>query len=879
MLVKSAGELVSIPMGRERVVLAQLVARVGRPVSVDVLVDGLWPGRPPASAERTLHALVARLRGRLEPGRVAREQSVIVTSGRNYLLDVDPQQVDAQRFEVLLRGAAEDVFEVSELRSALGWWRGAAFEGFDDVAICAEEGRRLDGLRIAATEMRVDLDLIDHVDATLVAELETLVAEHPFRERFWEQLILSLYRLGRQTEALAAYKRARRVLIDEIGVEPGPGLRHLEAAILDHDVSLLSAPRQRGRRVVPPALDASGSLFVGRDRDMATLLTWWSSCLSGAGGFVSVMGPDGAGKTRLAAELAGRVHVQNGVVLYARCDHAYVGPRLLFDAALRSQGSSITDVSVGTDGLAVATAQHLAAWRRDQPVLVVLDDLHLADAATLSAVAELAEWCSSMPVLIVGAFQADQYTATGDRQLVLGGLDSAAVAAICQLYRRDAWTGEDVSRVLAESGGLPLHVHRTAADVAEQSVIAQLGVDVARMTSAERAAASSRAAATDAVLGLRQLLERRHRHNRSIEPGEEDVNPYRGLARYEQHDATVFFGRERLVAELLVRLASSDLLAVVGSSGSGKSSLVRAGVLAALADGALPDSRGWRCAVITPGNDPRAELAGAIERNPGPGGRLFVIDQFEELYTVGHAPRLQTEFLDEVNRLAGTCDTRILIVVRSDQLVRVTEHPAIAGRMRDSTIVVGPLTGAEMRNVITGPAEQAGVTVEPALVDQIVADSSGEAGALPLVSTALAATWERRSGGRLSVSGYNEAGRVSGAIAQLADDAWEAMPDMMRARGTTGVPAARAPRRRCRRGDPPAGQPARRGTDRGHSRSARTDGRASPPHPRRRDGRDHPRGAAAGMAATCGLARRGRGGSAAPVPSHGRRRTLGTRWR
>ena len=273
LLVKSAGEPVSIPLGRERVVLAQLLARVGRPVSVDVLVDGLWPDRPPVSAERTLHALVARLRGRLEPGRVAREQSVIVTSGRGYLLDVDPQQVDAQRFEVLLRGAAEDVFEVSELRSALGWWRGAAFEGFDDVAICAEEGRRLDGLRIAATEMRVDLDLIDHVDATLVAELETLVAEHPFRERFWEQLILGLYRLGRQTEALAAYKRARRVLIDEIGVEPGPGLRHLEAAILDHDVSLAvgTAPTRAAGR--PSALDATGSLFVGRDREMATLLT------------------------------------------------------------------------------------------------------------------------------------------------------------------------------------------------------------------------------------------------------------------------------------------------------------------------------------------------------------------------------------------------------------------------------------------------------------------------------------------------------------------------------------------------------------------------------------------------------------------------------
>ena len=492
-------------------------------------------------------------------------------------------------------------------------------------------------------------------------------------------------------------------------------------------------------------------------------------------------GTDGSGKTRLAAELANRVHSQNGVVLYARCDHAHVGPRLLFDAALRSQGSSIADVSVGTDGLAVATAQHLAAWRRDQPVLAVLDDLHLADAATLSAVAELAEWCSSMPVLIVGAFQADQYTVTGDRQLVLGGLDRTAVAAICELYRPDGWTTEAVSRVLAASGGLPLHVHRTAAEVAEQSVIAEVGVAVATMSSAERMATSSRAAATDAVLGLRQLLERRHRHHRSIEPGDEDVNPYRGLARYEEHDAAVFFGRERLVAELLVRLASSDVLAIVGSSGSGKSSLVRAGVLAALADGALPDSRAWQCAVITPGNDPRAELAGVTERTPGPGGRLFVIDQFEELYTVGHPPGVQAEFLDEVDRLAGTPDTRVLIVMRSDQLVRVTEHPAIASRMRDSTIVVGPLTGAEMRSVVTGPAEHAGVTVEPALVDHVVADSAGEAGALPLVSTALAATWERRSGGGLSVSGYHAAGRVSGAIARLADDAWEAMPDVMRA--------------------------------------------------------------------------------------------------
>src|SRR6266540_1062586 len=131
LLVMAEDAPVSIPLGRERAVLAQLIARVGRPVAVDVLVDGLWPDVPPKSAERTLHALVARLRGRLEPGRVARDQSVIVTSGRGYMLAVEAEWVDAQRFEAVVDRAVHDAVEGSELRAALGLWRGSAYDGFD----------------------------------------------------------------------------------------------------------------------------------------------------------------------------------------------------------------------------------------------------------------------------------------------------------------------------------------------------------------------------------------------------------------------------------------------------------------------------------------------------------------------------------------------------------------------------------------------------------------------------------------------------------------------------------------------------------------------------------------------------------------------------
>ena len=198
------------------------------------------------------------------------------------------------------------------LREALGLWRGDAFGEFLDVEACEAEGRRLEEMRLVVTEDRIDADLAAGAASELVAELESLVARHEFRERLWAQLMLALYRSGRQRDALAAYRRARETLVEQLGIEPGRELRELEAAILEQDPALdcgRSLPAGSGCRRL---LEAVGPAFVGRDAELARLRTAWLDAADGRGGFVSVLGPEGIGKTRLVAELAREVQRAGG---------------------------------------------------------------------------------------------------------------------------------------------------------------------------------------------------------------------------------------------------------------------------------------------------------------------------------------------------------------------------------------------------------------------------------------------------------------------------------------------------------------------------------------------------------------------------------------
>ncbi len=339
--VLQGGAAVAVGGPKERLVLAHLVARANQVVPIDALVEAVWADRPPRSAERTLQAYVARLRGILEPDRPSGvESTMLLRTGAGYRLHVESWQVDALRFEELAaRGSHQlhdgDRAALVTLREALALWRGEALGEFRAIEACDSEARRLEEMRLVAVEDRLDAELAAGAASEVVAELESLVAQHEFRERLWGQLMLALYRSGRQRDALGAYRRARTVLVEQMGIEPGRELRSLEAAILEQDPALDLAGAVAAPFGLPSPLESVGPAFVGRDAELAWLRTAWLDAADGRGGFVSVLGPEGMGKTRLLAELAREVQRSGGVVLYARCGVAGTDIRALLDAGAR----------------------------------------------------------------------------------------------------------------------------------------------------------------------------------------------------------------------------------------------------------------------------------------------------------------------------------------------------------------------------------------------------------------------------------------------------------------------------------------------------------------------------------------------------------------
>lgn len=225
----------TLPLGgkRQRALLALLLLHANEVVASERLIDKLWGERPPSSAVNTLQAYVSRLRKPLGAQRLVRRPS-------GYVLHVEPDELDRFRFERLLEEAraSEPVAARELLREALALWRGPALADVAYEEFAQIEIRRLEELRVDALERRIEADLSLEAHAAVVPELEALVAEHPLRERLHEQLILALYRSGRQAEALAGYRRARLVLVEELGIEPGPELQELQRAILRQDPSL-----------------------------------------------------------------------------------------------------------------------------------------------------------------------------------------------------------------------------------------------------------------------------------------------------------------------------------------------------------------------------------------------------------------------------------------------------------------------------------------------------------------------------------------------------------------------------------------------------------------------------------------------------------------
>jgi DNA-binding SARP family transcriptional activator/CheY-like chemotaxis protein len=261
----------------QRALLAALLVRCGRVVALDQLIDDLWPDDPPARAAATVQVFVSSLRRALEPGRARGEAArVLVTTAPGYLIDVDPDAVDAHAFGRIV-GAGRAALDGDDperaadlLRAADALWHGPALADVTGMPFAQLEATRLAELRLSAVEDRVEAELALGRHVALVAELEELVARHPLRERPQAQLMLALYRSGRQAAALAVYRASRRLLHDELGLEPGARLRELEQAVLRHDPQLAWEPADEVVMAPSPVqhrpeLDEPGRVLVVDD--------------------------------------------------------------------------------------------------------------------------------------------------------------------------------------------------------------------------------------------------------------------------------------------------------------------------------------------------------------------------------------------------------------------------------------------------------------------------------------------------------------------------------------------------------------------------------------------------------------------------------------
>ncbi len=539
----------------------------------------------------------------------------------------------------------------------------------------------------------------------------------------------ALYRQGRQADALAAYERARATLEADLGLDPGPELRALQARVLTQDPALDARPP---RLTLPTELTPDPGPLVGRDRELAVLRQAWARAHTSHEDIV-IRGPVGAGAHRLVATFADAVAHEAGRI-------AYLGPH---------------GTGEGHGGI------------RSGPSLVIMTRgaTHRTDAPS-----------RGLTVMLAGPDTAVRQQAI---TLDLHPLTRDQTTTLVRSVLPETTTDDVADHVFAVSGGWPGPAIAAAVSYVRERATA---VVATASTTADTAAATlndARAAMADGVLDLRAV---------TATPLDPDRCPWPGLAAYTQDDGPWFAGRERLVAELAARMAGAHCVTVVGSSGSGKSSVVHAGLLAGLADGLLPGSAGWDLLSLRPGAHPVAELARVVlgARRPDVGdvlerlvrsgddtaGRtVLVVDQLEEVWTACADEAERTAFLDALAGLVVDIASPVVLVlvVRADFLDRLADQPTLAAAARDNTVLVGTPTPDDVRRAVTTPATRAGLILDDGLLDAVVADAGAEPGLLPLLSTSLRRLWEQRDGRRLTLAAYVASDGLRGAIAHLAE--------------------------------------------------------------------------------------------------------------
>jgi DNA-binding SARP family transcriptional activator len=485
---------------RQKAVLARLALTHGATVPVDRLVDDLWDGEPPRTAVGTVQSYVSNLRRAL--GRDG--EPVIERVGDGYRLALDPSGLVASRFEELVERAtlpagarptrAEIDAALPLLDRALALWHGPALSDLADEPWAQPTAVRLEELRLAAMEARFALHLDAGRHSVVAGDLEAAATAHPLRERFAAQLVVALYRSGRQADALRAYERTRAHLADELGLDPGPELARLAAQVLDQDPALDHTPLDDptpatgdriGREAVRsdhglpdgvlprPAAAVGRGALVGRADEIDALLAAWAQVEAGDRRLAVVAGEAGMGKTRLAQEVTARVHAAGGHVFWGRCTAdallAYQPVVEALRTATREMGDDLGRVLVAghpgvapllpdlVDGRPDTTRyemyEALAALVDDvtagRPAVLVVDDAQWADTSTLSLLRHLLEHPRAGRLLVLATTRRPAGRATPDLDRLIADQGRAGTGSVVQL---EGLAAPEVAALLGERG-------------------------------------------------------------------------------------------------------------------------------------------------------------------------------------------------------------------------------------------------------------------------------------------------------------------------------------------------------------------------------------------------------------------------------------------
>jgi len=771
--LRRAGETVDLGSHKQKSLLALLLIHRNQVVSTDRILDELW-GEGGADKQNALWVHVSNLRTALEPDRPARsEGTLLLTRAPGYLLQVDPEEVDVAIFERLLaegRGLASHDPSAASLvfAESLSMWRGRALDDFSYESFAQTEIHRLNSLRLDAVEGRVEADLARGLSHQLVGELEGLVRENPYREQLTALLMTALYRSRRQAEALRAYGQLRDHLGSELGIEPSAGLRDLEEQILTGDPRLEPVQGRQNEGGTDPGLAVRGyelRTSLGKTRYGNVYRAYQPAI----GREVAVkviraeVANDPAFVRRFEAETRSIAELDSPQVVpifdfWREPDGAILVEKLITGGSLHSllaRGPTPADrvcEIVSQLALPLARAHELGIVHGG----VTLDNVLLDnDARPLITDFGMSAGPSSTPTDDIEAL------ATCAAQLMVGA-DGTLTELTAQLE-----TG--FAAIMGNPRG-----YRTVSQFAE--------------------ALRSAVGATEGQAAVVDV-----------------PNPYKGLVPFDEADTGEFFGRERLVERMLTRLGGPDplnrFLAVVGPSGSGKSSVVHAGLVPALRAGGVPGADSWFIATMTPGSHPfdsleRALTSVAVSMPPTlleqlvaqPSGLrrsipgllpdevspfVLVVDQFEELYTMTGDQERQafTEALvDAITHPQSRL--RIVITLRADFYDHPLATMGIGELLRDHTELVTPMTHPELERAITRPAESVDVVVEPALLAALTADATSEPGVLPMLQYTLTELFDSRRGTTMTAAAYESMGGLTRALVTRAESLFGALgPD------------------------------------------------------------------------------------------------------